>query len=104
MFAGGFDLNGPLVLARKPVEAPIIHLGGPLVLTFADHRPTLRRNRTSEFYLVVGTPGLGAGTFAAIDYDETIPTGIHPKCEVAFPPARAGAPPVKKLYELKQRC
>jgi hypothetical protein len=104
MAAGGFDLNGPLVPAKKAEEAPIIHFGGPLVVTFGDNRPELRRRRATEVILVVGTPGLGAGTFAAIGYDETIPASIHPKCEVLFPPPKAGADPVKKLYELKERC
>jgi hypothetical protein len=102
--AGGFDLNGPLIPARKAAEAPIIHLGGPLQLTFADHAPALRRNRSVEFSLVVGTPGLGPGTFCAIGYDETIPPSAHPKCEISFPPAGKGANGVKRVYELKQRC
>jgi hypothetical protein len=104
MAAGGFDLNGPLILANKPAEAPVIHLGGPLVVSFAEHRPALRRNRVTEVILVVGTPGLGAGTFASIGYNDTIPDSAHPKCEVFFPPPKAGAEPVKKLYELMERC
>jgi hypothetical protein len=104
MAAGGFDLKGPLVLARKASEAPIIHFGGPLEINFGDRAPTLRRNRSVDFMLVVGTPGLGAGTFSAIGYDGTIPASVQPKCEITFAPAKAGASPVKKLYELKDRC
>jgi hypothetical protein len=104
MAAGGFDLNGPLIPAKKAAEAPIVHFGGPLMVTFADQRPALRRNRAMEFILVAGTAGLGAGTFAAIGYDNTIPASAHPKCEILFPPRKAGAEPVKKLFELKERC
>jgi hypothetical protein len=104
MVAGGLDLSGPLVPSATPAEAPIIHFGGPLQITFSDHRPTLRRNRATELQLVVGTPGLGAGTFAAVGYEDTIPASVHPKCAFTFPPAKAGAPPVKKLFELKERC
>jgi hypothetical protein len=104
MIAGGFDLNGPLIPAKKPADAPIVHFGGPLAVTFYAQQPVLRRNRESEFILVVGTPGLGAGTFAAIGYDQTIPAATHPKCEVAFPSGKAGAGPAKKLFELKERC
>jgi hypothetical protein len=102
--AGGFDLNGPLVLANKPAQAPIIHMVGPLEITFNERRPDLRRNRDTEVTLLVGTPGLGAGTFAAIGYDETIPASVHPRCEVTFPPAKPGAPPIKTLFVLKERC
>jgi hypothetical protein len=104
VLAGVFDLNGPLQMARKAADAPIIHCGGPLEVTFYSQRPILRRNRTTDCILAVGTPGLGAGTFAMIGYDETIPESAHPKMEITFPPAQAGKPPVKKLYELKERC
>jgi hypothetical protein len=104
VLAGGFDLNGPLVPAKKPGEAPIIHLCGPLEINFTERRPVLRRNRVSEFMLAVGTRGLGAGTFAAIGYNEVIPDSVRPKCEITFPPARAGGQPVKKQFELKERC
>ncbi len=100
----GFDLGGPLVPAKKPPEAPIIHLGGPLEVTFYERRPELRRNRATEFMLAVGTPGLGAGTFAAVCYDRVIPDSARPKCEITYPPAQPGGKPVKKLYELKERC
>jgi hypothetical protein len=104
MATGGFDLNGPLVPATKAGDAPIIHFGGPLQITFGDRRPILRRNRSTELMLVVGTPGLGSGTFCAIGYDNTIPDAAHPRCEMVFPPAKTGESPVRQLYELKQRC
>jgi hypothetical protein len=104
MLSGGFDLNGPLVLPGRAAEAPILHFDGPLQITFNDSRPTLRRNRSTEFKLVVGTPGLGAGTFTVVAYDETIPDSTHPRCAVTFPAARAGAPPIRKDFTLKDRC
>jgi hypothetical protein len=104
ILTAGFDLAGPLVLARKPAEAPIVHLGGPLEITFAERRPVLRRNRSTDFRLTVGTPGLGAGTFAALGYDDVIPDSAHPKCEITYPGAKPGAAPVKKHYELKEHC
>jgi hypothetical protein len=104
VLAGPFDLNGPLLMAAKPTHAPVIHCAGPLEVTFYASRPTLRRDRATEVIAVAGTPGLGAGTFAMIGYDQTIPAAAHPKMEVTFPPAKAGSPPVKKLFELKERC
>ena len=49
------------------------------------------RSAVQSFTLVVGTPALGAGTFSAIGYDDTIPASAHPRCEIAFPPAKPGA-------------
>ena len=54
--------------------------------------------------LVVGTPGLGAGTFAGLCYEGTIPDSAVPRVEILFPAARAGDPPVRERYELKERC
>jgi hypothetical protein len=104
MLSGGFDLNGPLVPASKASDAPILHFDGPLEINFNDTRPPLRRNRAVEFNLVVGTPGLGAGTFTGISYDETIPSTSQPQISITFPGAKPGAAAVKKLYELKERC
>jgi hypothetical protein len=104
VLAGPIDLNGPLVLAKKPAEAPIIHLGGPLQVTFYAGLPTLRRNRSTECITVVGTPGLGRGTFAMFGYEQTIPAGVRPVADIVFPPARKDLPPVKKRFEFKQRC
>ena len=102
--AGPVDINGPLVLAKKPADAPIIHLGGPLGVSFLHEVPSLRRERSTECTLAVGTPGLGAGTFAAIGYEGVIPRSAYPTAEVTYVPAKEGVPPVKKLYELKERC
>ncbi len=102
--AGPIDLGGPLLLAAKPAEAPIIHVGGPLEVTFYSSRPTLRRNRSCELVFAVGTRGLGPGTFAMLGYDDTIPKEACPVGEMAFPPAKAGGEPVKKRFEFKERC
>ena len=102
--AGSIALDGPLVMTAKAAEAPIIHFGGPLALTFLSDIPTLRRERPTQFTLAVGTPGLGTGTFAMICYEDVIPTSVHPSVAVAYPPPKEGLPPVEKLYELKNRC
>src|SRR5262245_18201260 len=101
---GPIDLDGPLCLAASPKHAPIVHLGGPLEVTFYSSRPTLRRSRTSELIFVVGTRGLGAGTFAMLGYDDTIPKDAHPVGDMTFAPPKAGGDPVKKRFEFKERC
>ena len=102
--AGPVDVNGPLVLATKPADAPIIHFGGPLAVSFCVDVPSFRRERAADCILALGTPGLGSGTFAMIGYEGVIPDSVYPKVEVTYAPAKGGAPPVKALYELKQRC
>jgi hypothetical protein len=53
-FYAGLDLNGFLLFADKPALAPVVHLGGPLEITFYLEPPTLRVGRESGFTLVVG--------------------------------------------------
>lgn len=102
--AGPADLDGVLLFARKPAGAPVIRLGGPLEVNFYSERPTLRLGRSSDWVLVVGTPGVGAGTFAMLGYEDTVTRGAQPVAELTLPAARAGASPVKDRVELKKRC
>jgi hypothetical protein len=102
--AGWLDLGGPLMFAEKVGQAPIIHLGGPLEVTFYGERATLRVGRGGELMLVVGSPGLGAGTLAMLNYDDTIPKTAFPKAEITFSAKEPSDKPMKELFELKERC
>jgi hypothetical protein len=102
--AGPADSAGVLMFAATPAEAPVIHLGGPLQVTFYGERPTLRVGRTSALTLVVGTPGVGPGTFAMLDYEGTVPAAAKPAADVSLPPAKPGAPPLREKWEIKERC
>ena len=104
MSAGWLDLNGPLQFAEKPADAPVIHFGGPLEVSFYGEVPKMRVGRGAEFVLVVGTPGVGAGTFAMLGYEDCIPKDAYPKAEIAFAAKKPGDPPVKELFEIKERC
>lgn len=103
MMAGFVDLNGVLVFADKPAEAPVVHFGGPLEVNFYADLPTMRVGRGSHFVLVVGTPGVGPGTFAMLYYEDCIPKDAYPKAEIIFTAGKSGEP-VKELFELKERC
>ena len=103
MSAASFDLNGVLQFADSPAAAPVIHFGGPLEVTFYGTLPTLRVGREADLTLVVGTPGIGPGTFAELHYQDAIPDGPRPIAEVTWPAAK-GDTPIKKKFELKQRC
>jgi hypothetical protein len=104
VMAGPIDVNGALLFADKPADAPIIHLDGPLQVTVYGEKPTLKLERGVDFVLAVGTPGLGAGTLAMLAYQDTIPDAVVPHVEVLFPAVKADDPPVRELYELKERC
>jgi hypothetical protein len=102
--AGSIDLTGVLQFADKPADAPAVHLGGPLQITFYAELPTLRVGRGTELGLVVGTPGVGPGTFAMLSYEDTVPKDAKPMAELSLPSAKPGAPPLKEKWELKDRC
>jgi hypothetical protein len=102
--AGAIDLDGALLLAARPAEAPVVHVGGPLEITFSTDRPPLRRGSSRELIFAVGSRGAGPGTFARVNYDKTIPSDANPVGEFTFPPAKAGGEPVKKRFEFTERC
>jgi hypothetical protein len=102
--AGPIDLTGVFLFADKPGDAPAVHLGGPLQITFYAELPTLRVGRGTELGLVVGTPGVGPGSFAMLGYEDTIPKSVKPVAEVSLPPAKPGAPPLKEKWVIESRC
>jgi hypothetical protein len=97
------DAAGVFQFADLPQEAPIIHFGGPWqVSLFGAHR--LTTGRGSDVVLGVGTPGLGPGSTAWIDYEGVIPETAFPVVKIVYPPKTAAEAPVHERYELKQRC
>ena len=53
--------------------------------------------------LVVGTSGVGPGTFAMLDYEGTVPGTAKPVADVSLPSAKRGEP-LRKRWEIKERC
>lgn len=104
VLAGPLDLNGMLVFAAKPAEAPIIYPDGPLQVTFFAELPSLQLGRETDMVLTVGSPGLGHGTLTMLQYDQVIPADANPVVEVSYPAGTEGAALVKEHYELKERC
>ncbi len=102
--AGPYDVNGVLQLADKPADAPVIRLGGPLQITIDNEPPTFRIGRQTDLTLVVGTPGVGPGTFAAILYSATIPEDVKPVVEAALPRSSPTDPPLVERWIIESRC
>jgi hypothetical protein len=61
------DANGILQFAKRSEDAPIFHFGGAWSIWPSD-RQKLILGRSEEFTARIGTPGLGPGTLAIIQY------------------------------------
>jgi hypothetical protein len=102
--AGFHDEHGVLLFADEPRKAPIVHLGGPLSITFFGQLPRLRQGREDELILAVGTPGRGPGTLAMLAYEGTIPEKAYPRVEVITPVGLSVTSSLRETFELKERC
>ncbi len=97
------DSTGVLQFAEIPQVAPILHFGGPWQVALFG-KQQLKKERDTDVVLGVGSPGVGAGSFTWIDYENLIPADKYPTLDIVYPPSRPGEPPVREHYELKQRC
>jgi hypothetical protein len=90
----------------KPVNAPIIHFNGPLTLERYGPIYTVPRgaaekddSRRFKLRLMLGTPGLGQGTFAS--FDEVCSENLGPiQADIEYPNAMGGDVPTKQRLEL----
>ena len=98
-----FDIDGCLVFSPSAENAPIINFRGPWEITLWE-RPKLRVGRQVDIYLGIGTPGRGPGTTAFYAYEDLIPPDVKPVITATFASNKPDAPPVRELYEIKQRC
>jgi hypothetical protein len=85
------DANGFLQFADRPEKAPVIHFGGPWSI-WPREGQKLVLGRPDEFTAVIGTPGLGPGTLALIQYHTLedkpsifVPKDARPALELHFP-------------------
>lgn len=102
--AGFMDINGVLLFGDKPANAPVIHFGGPLEITFYELPTNVRAGRDSVLVLVVGTSGIGSGTFAMLAYNTTIPKDAKPVIEATYESNIPGDSPIKEKHILNERC
>jgi hypothetical protein len=91
-----------LQFAARPRDAPIIHFNGPLTIRLAEKAKV----GEGEVYIAeIGTPGLGRGTFAAIDtgHPGVIPKRIFPFAEIEYPNQKPGGKPIRARLALNRR-
>jgi hypothetical protein len=102
-FGAWGDHLKPLTFAARPQDAPALHFGGDLRMGFEVRQPLEREAGGFKLSACVGTPGSCPGAWVHLMY-KTIPTGVHPKVVMEFPPADPGGPPVRVEFVLGQRC
>jgi hypothetical protein len=98
------DGTGSLAFADRPQDAPVVHINGAWTFGLQDTKQHLVIGRKSNLQLGVGTPGLGAGTFAFVLYPNTIPAGAYPEGEFTFPPREPGGRAILQSVTFKERC
>ncbi len=81
----GTDPAEPLQFAYRPEEAPIVRLGGPLTMRFYNGPPKLSAGDRSRINAMIGSEGLGRGTFAALECRTVLDTRAEPVADIAFP-------------------
>jgi thiol-disulfide isomerase/thioredoxin len=112
--ADGSSIGSPLVLARRPQDAQICHLGGPLTFhlledqSLAGRQPLKRGAGGAVLHVSLGTPGLPARgnrqpTYAPVGIGE-VPAGVHPVAELEFANKVKDGPPLRLHVPLDERC
>jgi hypothetical protein len=81
-----------LLFADRASEAPILHIDGPLTFRLEDAKQVfVRGEKPSPLPVMVGTPGLGRETFAALIFESNAPAAL---ATITFPSRKAGGKPI----------
>jgi hypothetical protein len=84
--------QGELLFADRARDAPILHFDGRMVFRLENPRQVFVRGaKPSPLPVVVGTPGLGEGTFARLAFNSRAPAGV---AKIVFPNRHAGGKPI----------
>ena len=102
--------NRQVLLKHRPSGAPTIEdfeiTDAPLPEP-EDGQVLVRGARSATLHGVLGTPGLGKGTFATLVYATQpglVPETNHPLAEITFAATTPGRPPVRVKTVLDGRC
>jgi hypothetical protein len=99
----GMDGAGFLQFADRPQDAPIVHFRGPMQMGLYAPQHLVAGTTACNLEVVVGTAGLGNGTFASVGYGGLITEGASPIAEIRFPSPGAGRLSAAR-YILPHRC
>jgi len=99
----------PVLLCRRPEDAQISHLDGPLTfkLKWGD-RQKLERNKENVFDVHIGTRGIATTNsrypaFSPLTTEE-VPTDVHPIAAFEFPDRKQNGKSLRLTVELDRRC
>ena len=104
--------GGTLQFGTSPEEAPVVHFDGPLTLhlqrgagltILPGDEKDLTAGKKETLIAMLGSKGLGTGTFAAFDADYP-PAEVNPTAEVVFSSGDRQEPPFTAKCGLGQRC
>src|SRR5262249_30567864 len=83
----------------RPQDAPIVHIDGPLTMRpMYTNQVFVRGKEPSRFPVMVGTPGLGKGTFTQVLFWQGDPDG---EAVITFPHRDPAAKPIVVKVVLK---
>ena len=95
--------NGVLKFSDRPQDASIIHFDGPLKMALRVDHALSRKKEPQTFQMMIGTPGLGKGSFAALNV-EVVPKDVNPVADFEFPNKVPGGNRIRVKFVLSQRC
>lgn len=100
--AGFSDMEGVLQFGDTIDDAPTIRFCGTLEIR-PYQKTRLRPGATKDIVLVVGSSGMGPGTFASIGYEGVIPETAYPRMMLETKIAESNKTEITS-QELKRRC
>jgi hypothetical protein len=96
-YEAGRDKHGKLAFATTAKDAPIIHFAGPLSLDLHHSQKPLVSGKEVNLSVVVGTPGVGPGTFAMLHCYGGYPPKAWPTAILELPAKEGGKPIMAKV-------
>jgi hypothetical protein len=81
----GFDESDPFQFSQRPQQSPVVHVEGPLAMRVDGEPPTFVAGQDTELNIAIGTPGVGKGSFCAIQCCTVLDCKTSPVAEIAFP-------------------
>jgi hypothetical protein len=91
----GFDEANPFRFGHRPEQAPIVHVEGPLQMRVYGEPPTLAVDEETDLNVSIGTPGVGPGSFCAIQCCTVLNCKVSPVATLEFPRRAADQPPLQ---------